>query len=154
MVQAWQRICNIWMKLKRWVKKDKCCLNKTWTAGNIFHSKIYLHKRLLEVFCLKSIAYLLIAKQQNVLKAVQGCFQHVKLPRNLLTDLALGVMCTKKYLKLGSTNNDNNIQMKICRKGNDIKHYLESKRLKNVKWKKLSPSHSMNTISGGDSAGK
>lgn len=121
----------------------------------MFDSKIYLHKRLLEVFCLKSIAYLLITKQQQyVLKAVQDCFQHVKLPRNLLTDLALEVMCTKEYLKLGSTNNDNNIQMKSCRKGNDIKHCLESKGLKNVKGRKLSPLHSMNANSGGDSAGR
>lgn len=43
-------------------KKEKCCLNKTRTAGNVFNSKIYLHKRLLEVFCLKSIAYLLITE--------------------------------------------------------------------------------------------
>lgn len=51
------------MKIKRWVKKkEKCCLNKTRTAGNVFNSKIYLHKRLLEVFCLKSIAYLLITE--------------------------------------------------------------------------------------------
>jgi len=42
-------------------------------------------------------------------------------------------MCMKKYLKLGSTNNDNNIQMKICRKGDDIKYFWKSKDLKNVK---------------------
>lgn len=89
------------------------------------------------------LIYWLLKQQQNVLKAVQDCFQHVKSPRNVLTDLWLGVMCTKKYLRLGSTNNDNNIQMKICRKGNDTKHYLKRKDLKNVKWRKLSPLHSM-----------
>lgn len=43
-------------------KKDKCCLNKSRTAGTVFDSKIYLHERLLEVFCLKPIAYLLITE--------------------------------------------------------------------------------------------
>lgn len=49
------------MKIKRWIKKEKCCLNKA-TAGNVFDSKSYLQKRLLEVFCFKSIVYLLITE--------------------------------------------------------------------------------------------
>lgn len=41
-------------------------------------------------------------------------------------------MCTKKYLKVGSTSN-NNIPMKIGRIGKDIDYFQKSKDLKSVK---------------------
>lgn len=54
-------------------------------------------------------------------------------------------MSTKKYLKLGSTSNDNDIQMKICRKGkNNIKSFQKNKDQKNMKLRNVSLQHSVN----------
>lgn len=48
-------------------------------------------------------------------------------------------MSTKKYLKLGSISNDNDIQMKIWRKGkNNIKSFQKTKDWKNMKLRNVS----------------
>jgi len=55
-------------KVKKLGKMTKCCLDRTRTAGNVSDSKLHLQKRLIQVFCLKSIAYLLITKTTMCLK--------------------------------------------------------------------------------------
>lgn len=49
-------------QVKKLGKKVKSCLDRTRTAGNVFDSMLYLQKRLIQMFCLKSMAYLLITK--------------------------------------------------------------------------------------------